>query len=273
MALPAAAGFLGRMGGGAAGGLPGPGTLLQGGKTLENTLPILEEEADVIVTGNPKALRFELYWVAVCAAFGMIRNRTLAGFFLPKGFIALEYNHEQNHVRFTVRQVSSWLEWSSSLRAHDPFGRFTLELFGGPKNDLFGGDWQWFTKAPGDAIPGRKDMANLGYEGRAILTQAATSTDPAGDIRLNENPHPPGDEVSRGWPTIAADPAVPGLDPGYNYFRPEYLLFQALSGPCSTAGKLVNHGDTSIKLPPKLDQAPAAPVTPPSYQEPDPPQG
>jgi hypothetical protein len=182
----------------------------------------------------PHARRQDLYWLAVSAAFGHISNFTITGLGLPKGHIMIEYNSELNHVRFYCRQISTWAQVWYNLRRLDPLGRLTTQVMGGPKEDLKGGAWQWFGGIGIGGLPTNPaDFGRLGWENETILTKNATYRSAAGQDLVSYNPYPDGDEQSRGPATIASDPAITAIEPGYGMTRPEYLLFQALSPPCN----------------------------------------
>lgn len=226
-------------------------------KAIEGLLPTLVQDMDVVVTGMPHAKRYHLYWLAVSTAFGYISNFTVLGKTLPKGLIMLEYNAEQNHVRFYCKQISTWAQVWFNLKKADPLGRFTTQIFGGPKDISKGGKWEWYGAAFG--LPGSpEDFGKLGWEKETILTKAPTYSPVAGGTLISENPYPDGDEVSRGPASIAADPAVVAIDPTYWYRNPERLLFQALSPPCNPNLSTPVTGST-IPIPPGAIGNPGAP--------------
>ncbi len=217
-------------------------------KTFKTLLPTLVQEADIVVTGAPHAKRQDMYWLAVSTAFGMISNFTITGALLPKGLIMMEYNAEQNHVRFYCKQISTWAQVWYSLKSGDPFGRFTTKLFGGPQDITVGGKWEWWDRAtPGiPGVPGSvTGFGKLGWEGEPILVKTPTYISPAAGELISYNPHPAGDDQSRGLPGIANEPKAIALDPTGNP-RPDFLVFQALACACDpkpNLGTLPVEGD------------------------------
>lgn len=195
--------------------------------------------------------------MAVSTAFGMISNFTITAALLPKGLIMMEYNAEQNHIRFYCKQISTWAQVWYSLRSADPFNRFTIRLMGGPGDVSVGGKWEWYDRfTPGiPGLPGTvSGFGRLGWEGETILTKAPTYTSAGGVEYVSDNPFPAGDDQSRGPTTIAADPKVTALDPKATYTRPEYLVFQALACACDPKPNLGTPVGASDPLKPAADK-------------------
>lgn len=222
-------------------------------KQIDNIMPMLHQECNVVVQGAPYAKRFDLYWIAVSAAFGHIRNLTLMGKLLPNGVIMIEYNSELNYVRFYCKQVTSWKEAWANARGR--FGGVSQVMYG-PKDELRGGSWQWYAGAiPG--IPGKDDVGKTGWENETILTKNSTYIPVSGVEMVSANPEP-FDESSRGAPTIAADPKINNISGWefYNYPNPEYLVYQMLSGPCD-AKTVMADSKNELPQPPRFAEPPA----------------
>lgn len=232
--------------------VPGIGTLVQIGteinKGINSLLPVLHQEVNVVVQGAPFAKRYDLYWIAAAAAFGQIINLTTNRFQLPTGMILLEYNSEQNYVRFYCKQVTVWKDaWANMA------GRAFSQVLYGPKDSLTGGTWEWSVVggrlAPTLGLP-EKDLAKTGWEGEPILTKNVFSKSVSGVDFVSQNPTPL-DGISRGGAMLANNENIKNISgwEGYNYNHPEYLLYQLLAGPCDlTTTRPVPNGEVPAVL-------------------------
>jgi len=194
-------------------------------------VPKLVQEVDVVVYGNPNAKRKDLYWIAVSAAFGHIKNNIPGGLFLPRGCIILEYHSEQNVVRFYCRQLSNYVQAFSTIFVGKP----PFDLFNGPKEQLTGGKWEWYAKIALGGVPTTpEDFGSTGWEDETILTKNPIYKDAFSTNLVSHNPSPWQDERSRGGLPIASmTTVIDPIEPGNTYSRPDLLLFQALKDPCT----------------------------------------
>lgn len=231
--------------------------------SIKGGMPKLEESADITVYGNPNAKRGDLYWLATAIAFGLIKRRDLVRIGPPAGLIMMEYNVELNRVRFVVQQNTSWMP---SLLIPGTDRAKHIQLFHGPADIVRGGAWQWnaagIPNFPGKIIgdKGGWDIVT-GWEGKEIITPNPAYVHLDGNLKVSESPPPPGDSISRGTPTLAANPTVRALRPDAWYTNPEYLLFNALSEPCQPKGFY----ETDLK---STDRIPYPPPVPPDDKVP-----
>ncbi len=226
---------------------------------VKNSMPKMEEEIDVRVWGGPKSTKLRLYRLAMAIVWGKIQRRDGLRILPPAGILMLEYNLESNSVRVVCRQVTTYTAaLLGRLR-----GRREIELFQGPPSETKGGEWAFTSILPG--TPGAPGIEpKNGFEGRTILTSNPTYSSAAG-TKVSRSPTPPGDSISRGVATVARDPQVAALDPVNWNNRPDYLLWAALSEPCS--GRNLN--TPVYNTPPPPPPVTPAPTYPPAAPEPD----
>lgn len=215
--------------------------------TIKEQIPVLEDEVVVEVRGQPGATKKQLYYLALSAAFGLIRRFDLGvnGVYVavPPGVLMVEYDAADNWVRATVRFRTSLITTSVTI-ALPMLNPLPIPLFGtlfadsvndylkekagldfygeavvfsGPKEEVVGGKFN-FAGVLTPAVPTTarsRGAPKLPFEGRVILTTAPSVKEPipapgtiGGEI-LCPNPKPPGDNRSRGTITEGKNPLNP----------------------------------------------------------------
>lgn len=140
-------------------------SIAKGATAGRNALPTLEDEATVVVVGNPKASKAELYFLAASVGFSLVRRYDiLAEEFLPAGMIICEYDAASNAVSFTVKYTtclttSTWAVGWDEIRQ--------IPVYGGPKNTVVGASWNFISAVTGTP----SDPASAG-EWKPLTTMA-----------------------------------------------------------------------------------------------------
>ena len=147
-------------------------------------------------------------------------------------------------------------------------------MFEGPENEYVGGGWAFTSALPGapGGLNNGPDGFQLGetprngFEGRLLITSGPLYTDWAGNTRVSRAPTPQGDKISRGVSPVANSSASSNYDPK-NTRSPEYLIYSALSTPCTNPGNLRTPVVAPpVMVPPGTSPAPTipTPTTPPT---------
>lgn len=194
---------------------------------IKSSLPYLEDEATVIVNGNPSARRKDLYFLAAATAFSLVKRfDAIQVVSPPPGMIMLEWDAAGNAVKFTVKYKTNL---TSAAAFNGGSTLANIPLFAGPPDEVRGAKWN-FTGATveqptvipviGSGLLGQILLQNSGftqgtqqkvmlapdlrkYVGRPILTRNTTCTDPnpladPNTVVHSPNPRPVGDGRSRG---------------------------------------------------------------------------
>lgn len=186
--------------------------------------PQLEDEVTVEVVGQPGASKKQLYFLALAAAFGIVKRADVrvAGKFLqpPPGMLMIEYDAADHWVRCTLRYKTSLLQGAAAGLIGNVVGTdivgpgianlSSIPLYAGPKCDVIGGEFEFVGQVPVAAagIPDSSDdplAPKLPFKDKTILTVCAQVKDPnpaqpgsGGNVIDSPNPKPPGDNRSRG---------------------------------------------------------------------------
>lgn len=236
-------------------------------------LPTLEDEVTVEVTGQPGHSKQQLYFLALAAANGVVRQfSTLFG---PEsllspgyGMLMAEYDAADHWVRATIRY--KWGMATAALAPRAVFGNGSifdqLVVYRGPQCNVVGGNFD-FTNVALPGIPSDTfgvEVPKLPFEGQTILTKcptvptpnpAAITQSPVQNRPLKNpgvpipspNPKPPGDNRSRGMvPVPGTGGSTGGAATTYNGGAPAAkccdfaaalapLVFAALSAPATNA--------------------------------------
>lgn len=189
--------------------------------TLNNVFGILEDSVTVRVVGGPGATKRRLTHLAASVAFG-ISHPLIPLFFgavPPPGSIGIEYDAAGNEIIFTVKFSRSLKSVGLGGFAGGPGldGIRSQAVFAGPPETFSGNGFIFRPPVPGGVAP-----PALEFDGRTVLTTAATCVNPdpalprgAAAVVSTPNPRPTGDARSRG--TLA------------------WLVFQSLASPAETS--------------------------------------
>lgn len=232
--------------------------------TTSNITPKLEERCRCIIHGNPDSSLYQMYWMACAIVFSMIKRRDVNQSLPPNGFIKIEYSPVEKYMCFAAHQSSSYISFATTTGDRTK----GITLFTGPLsgNRVVGGRWQWnslLPRLPGG--PGSINLSNLGWENRVIFNDTGYYTDIETPLTPSYGPTPPGDETSRGFIPVADEVARTNGDTNNWYKNPDYILYAALTTPCSTDGKVLQKVDiTKIPIPAgALSNPPRFPDQPP----------
>lgn len=250
-----------------------------GGVVTEATrknVPILEDEVVVEVVGQPGASKQELYFLALATANGIVRRFQPLLVINPivpptQSILMIEYDASDNWVRCTLKYAVGTTtaavvvppELQNTTRSSAKYWD-NLAIYRGPQCDVVGGAFDFIDPLlPG--IPSTIDKVSsapkLPWAGRTILTGCPKTTNPepiplitdnpvpseakvtTGTI-TSPNPHPPGDNRSRGR-VVAIDPGASETPPPGSNEKccPKrldlvQLVFAALTDPGSFAEEL-----------------------------------
>lgn len=116
------------------------GDALAAWDAIQSVLPHLENEATVTVTGNPRATRRELYFLAAATGFALAkRYDVLPGLSLPPSILMVEWDAGGNTVKFYVKYRTNL--FTSSLANPTALGGLTL--YTGPPETVYGAAWSF----------------------------------------------------------------------------------------------------------------------------------
>lgn len=216
-----AAGDLLRLGSGALG-------LFGDAKGFANQLGQFNDEATVVVAGNPFCTRRSLFEIAAATAFGLVQRIVPAGGannpFGPPGIIGIAYDAASNELAFTLKYsrnlATIWLVGAGAqVRAQPVFGNLPQTIVGG----------EWDASLP----LGLGRGPDLEFGGRPILTTDNTVATPnpksvgaVGPPITTPNPRPAIDSRSRGTLT--------------------WLVYQTLAAPAETGPHTYNFPPNSL---------------------------
>lgn len=232
----------------------GGGTVID---TINKNVPTLEDEVTVEVVGQPGANKQQLYFLALAAANGIVRQFNGMGGVPPSyGMLMIEYDAADHWIRCTIK-YSTGIVSSSALRS--PFGGVTpyddMAVYRGPQCEVVGGDFNFTSKLLPGIPSSAEDPAapQLPFKGAVILTSCPSVQEPApGPITQkpvqtlpikptkpinSPNPKPPGDNRSRGAVVVTA---AAGTSSGYGKCCPKDLnliplVFAALTNPAGNS--------------------------------------
>lgn len=189
-------------------------------KEITEFSPHLEDEATVEVVGQPGSTKKQLYFLALSAAFSLVRRIDLKFFgrniLPPPGMLMIEYDAADHWVRATIRYRTSMLQaaaanlaGANALGGLNPFSEVplnTLPVYAGPKCDVVGASFSFtggvtpeesralsvflpgvagFLDSATAGIPTSSTSApapKLPFAGKTILTPCAQVADPNPDL-------------------------------------------------------------------------------------------
>lgn len=236
--------------------------------------PTLYDHVEVTVKGQPGASKKQLYWLAMCAAFGVARRFDKFNIVRPPfpgvkvfvnpppGVIMMEYDASENWVRCVIDYEYSTADVYSGTRRKQAFDS---ELFQGPECEVKGGPFEWTGRGsvtgagiPVSSLDTRYNVPVLPFDGKTIVTPCPQTRDPNPAIPLlpnpigdpldilapvvdSPNPKPMGDHRSRGAvvskpPATAEPPNFIGRDECCNIsMKLIPLVYSSLTSPGTNA--------------------------------------